>query len=305
VLRELNQRHGANVFEVKGDITTAPQIAQDVIAGLHDHLARRTINNPDIAHRIEHLGLTERVAELDRDGYTILEGAFSTRWADELAAELRRLIAEGPKPNLAAALLVSRGEMFEEAAVHPWVLTLAEYLVGRGCILSQLLAFSKTAGIDTHSLHTDYPLVAEPYPSYCWSATCIWALEDFTETSGPTVVVPGSFREDHHPDPRAEVATKKILMPKGSIAMWHGATWHAAAVREDPGERLTLHNTYTRLFARAFDNYRDIDRAVLKRNSPALSTLCGLDDPFEKNTFAGPAREPLNYARTNYSATGF
>jgi len=289
VLRELRHRTGGNVFEFKGRLD--PTFA-GVLSGLHDHLARRTLVTTDLEHRITRLGLDPRVAELDEQGYTVLEGAFSPELADELSSEVRRLLAEQPPKTYGAGLLLSRGPLWEEIAVHPWVLALAEYLVGRGCTLGQTIAFSKGKGVDTHPLHTDYPLIAEPYPSYCMNATTIWALEDFTDTSGPTVIVPGSHRQNRPPPVGSEADAIKILMPKGSIAVWNGATWHGAAVREDDGARLTIHNTYLRVFARTFDCYLDIDDEVLRRNPPIVSTLCGLDDIFEKNTFAGP-----DYAR--------
>ncbi|MBV9256279.1 MAG: phytanoyl-CoA dioxygenase family protein, partial [Actinobacteria bacterium] len=235
----------------------------------------------------------------------ILKGAFSPRLADDLKATLLPLIADGPPPNLTAAHLLGRGELFEEIAVHPWVLTLAEKLAGPGCLLGQSLAFTKAKGIDTHDLHSDYALVPEPFPEQCLNVTSIWALDDFTETSGSTVVVPGSHKRNCHPTADASTAhAVKIIMPKGSVALWHGATWHGAAVRQDDGDRLSLHNSYFRYFTRPFDSYLDIDPAVLERNSPTVTTLCGLDDPFEKNSFKGPNRERLNYARRNYSAAG-
>jgi len=136
------------------------------------------------------------------------------------------------------------------------------------------------------------------------NATTIFALDDFTETSGPTTLVPGSFRENCFPPDDAEGAIK-LIMPKGSAALWHGATWHGAAIREDAGKRITLHNTYGRLFHRTFDSYLDIGAEILARNPPAVTTLCGLDDPFEKNTDHGTYREGLNYARRHYTQNGF
>jgi hypothetical protein len=304
VLRELGHREGGDVFEIKGGLDpSSPAMA--VLGGLHDHMARRTITSPDLDHRARRLGLEPRLAELHERGYTILENAFSPAFADELAEALTTLIDDGPAPHLTAAMLLAQGEPFEEAAVHPWVLTLAEQLVGRGCTLAQSLAFRKGPGIDTHQLHTDYPLIPEPYPDFCLNVTCVWALDDFTETSGPTVVVPGSASRNSLPAEGAEGDAVKIIMPKGSIALWHGATWHGAAVRDDPGNRLTLHNTYLRLFARTFDCYLDIDPVILERNAPALTTLCGLDDLFEKNAPSGTYRDGLRYARANYSASGF
>ena len=85
-------------------------------------------------------------------------------------------------------------------------------------------------------------------------------------------------------------------MPKGSIALWDGATWHAQGDRSIPGERVTLHQTYSRRILRTYDCYRDIDPAILDRNPPELTTLAGLDDVFEKNRYSGPDFRRLEWA---------
>lgn len=70
--------------------------------------------------------------------------------------------------------------------------------------------------------------------------------------------------------------------------MWHGSLWHGAAIRQDEGLRLTIHNTYLRNWVRTWDDYLGIDPVILERNPPAFSTLCGVDDMYGKNTYSGP-----------------
>lgn len=87
------------------------------LGGLHDHMARRTINNPDVEHRIEHCGLRSKVEELAGQGFTILEGAFTDKMAGEL-------IENG-----------GVGRHWEEMVVHPWVMTLVDQTFGAGATL--------------------------------------------------------------------------------------------------------------------------------------------------------------------------
>jgi len=87
------------------------------LGGLHDHMARRTINNPDVDHRIEHYGLRSSVEELDGQGYTVLESAFTHVMADELIEN------------------AGVGRHWEEMVVHPWVLTLVDQALGEGAML--------------------------------------------------------------------------------------------------------------------------------------------------------------------------
>ena len=87
-------------------------------------------------------------------------------------------------------------------------------------------------------------------------------------------------------------------MTRGSIALWNGATWHAQGDRTSPGDRITLHSTYSRMNLRTYDFYRDIDPTILDRNPPELTTLAGLDDIFEKNRYSGPDFKRLVWANS-------
>ena len=85
-------------------------------------------------------------------------------------------------------------------------------------------------------------------------------------------------------------------MQKGSIAFWHGATWHGAMPRKAPGTRTSLHNAYCRHFMRPLERYDDIDQSIVDRNPPVFSTLCGVDDPFGKSGDTGADFERMRYA---------
>ena len=287
----------------QGQMPEHPGIMQ-VLGGLHDHMARRTINNPDIDHRIERYGLRGNVAELEDQGYTILENAFTDELADELRDEADRIHDSQPaEDGWKAAQLLHRGRLWEEAVVHPWVLTLADYLLGRGGTAAIVETIRKYAGDDTHpGLHTDYSgwRVQAPYPEQCLEATAVWALDDFTADAGPTVFLPHSWKRR---EPVAPGATREdcvlLEMPKGSIAFWHGASWHGSQLRTAPGARHSLHIAYCNYMLRSFDRYDTIDPAIAERNPPVFQTLCGLDDPFGKTE----ASKGADRARATYAAT--
>ena len=275
---------------------------RQVLRNAHDHMAVRTIANPDVVHRARALGLARNMAELNERGYTVLHDAFSDEFADELRAEAHRNHDAAP-PNVGfrATMLLKRGALWEEAVIHPWVLALAEYLLGRGCLIYQSDTIIKGPGLDTHpGLHADYGAsrVAEPFPDYCVEATAVWAIDDFDAPAGPTVIVPGSFRERRQVPPGATREDGVLIeMPRGSIAFWHGASWHGAMPREREGKRTSLHNAYARFFMRPLERYDDIDQEIVDRNPPIFSTLCGLDDPFGKSGYHG-----ADFARMRYAA---
>ena len=277
----------------------------------HDHLALRTIANPDVVQRAHGLGLARNLAELDESGYTVLRGAFSDEFADELRAEAHRNHeAAPPDVGFRATMLLKRGALWEEAVIHPWVIAVAEYLLGRGCLIYQSDSIIKGPGLDTHpGLHADYGAsrVAEPFPEYCVEATAVWAIDDFDAPAGPTVIVPGSFRNRRQVPPGASREGGVLIeMPKGSIAFWHGASWHGAMPRQREGKRTSLHNAYARFFMRPLERYDDIDQEIVDRNPPIFSTLCGLDDPFGKSGYHGADFERMRYAaQAKYGSTTF
>ena len=285
--REITHRHG-DVFEVTGTLPSNPAILE-VMEGMHDHVARHTKLNPDLDHRIANLGMTEHLARIEEDGYTVIEDAISEAYAEEIHQELERHFQDQPMEGVrSAAMLLQRGPIFEEMALHPYVFGLHQKLCGPDMNLAHYIGSSKMAGADTHQMHNDSPHPAPGTEGACFDCTAVWAISDFGPDDGPTLVVPGSHKLNRVPDADAIERAVKIEMPRGSIAMWHGALWHGAAIRTAPGPRIAVHHTHVRGFGRTFDNYLHIDQAILTRNPPEIATLCGLDDIFMKNTSAGP-----------------
>ncbi len=281
---EATHRHGT-FFETHGGLDQAPAALLEAMSGMHDALGKRTVTNPDVEHRIDHLGMRRHVEEIAERGYTVVERAVSDALVTALEEDLRRLIVESGQGRV-ASMLLARGLLWEELAVHPWIHSIAQHLLGADCNMGQSLGFTKNQGEDTHRLHNDppHPLTGD----LCCNVTTIWALDDFTETSGSTLVVPGSHKWHRPPDADAMERAEKILMPRGSVALWHGSLWHGSSIRQDEGERVTIHNTYLRNWVRTFDSYLEIDPAILERNPPTFTTLCGIDDLYGKNTYAGP-----------------
>jgi hypothetical protein len=281
--------------------TPAPEAVRKILAALHDHMARRTINNPDIRQRAKRLGLENNLDDLDKHGYTVLESAFSADYADDLRAETDRNHAgREDGASFRATMLLQRGRIWEEAAMHPWVLTVVEWILGRGCLLYQSDTIVKGPGQETHpGLHSDYSAsrITEPFPDYCLEGTAVWAIDDFHRQHGPTCILPSSVnKRSHVPPGTTQEGTRLIEMDQGSIAFWHGGLWHGSTPRTAPGQRHSLHNAYCRHFIRPLEGYQSIDPVIVRRNPPVFSTLCGLDDAFGKSGLTGADFERLGYA---------
>ena len=137
IVREYQRLAGDRTSGPVGEMPGDPAVA-GVLGALHDHLARRTVNNPDVGHRIKHYGLERHAAELAETGYTVLENAFTDEYALALREETHKNHqGRAEDASFRATMLLERGRIWEEAVIHQWVLTLADHLLGRGNLIYQ------------------------------------------------------------------------------------------------------------------------------------------------------------------------
>jgi hypothetical protein len=255
---------------------------------LHDHLARRTVENPDIAHRAERQGLTRHLIEMETQGYTVIERAISPGFADEVrAATLRALL---PHQSYSLQWMLYHGIEFERIVPNPQLMTLVDASLGRGAVVGSISSIKRGPGPGGIPLHTDYSQVPEPYPEFAMTGVGVWALEDWTIASGPTYLVPGShkMRREPHKDEIEEAKDRGIAieMPKGSVVYFTHGVWHWQGDRTEPGDRVTLHSHFNRGILRSLEP-KKVDVQMLHRNPPRLGEILGEDDWFDKMTAAG------------------
>ena len=281
--RALTNVFGRDAMKVKGGLATEP--ARDLLADLHDHMARRTVENPDLAHRAARLGLTGKIRELEERGYTVLERAISGEFADEVrAATLRALM---PHNAYSMNWMLYHGQEFERLAQNPQLMTLVDASLGRGAVIASFSSIRRGPGPGSIPMHTDYAHVPEPYPDFALTGVGVWALEDWTVASGPTWIVPGSHRMRRAPrEGEGYHGGLPIEMPKGSVVFFTHGVWHWQGDRSEPGDRVTLHWHFNRGILRSLEP-KKIDVQMLHRNAPRLGEMLGEDDWFDKMTASG------------------
>lgn len=288
--REVAQLFGKDAIRVTGRFSD--RRTGELVARLHDHLGRRTVDNPDLHHRAVRQGLVPNILQMEEQGYTILERAISEEFADELREAT--LVALAAHSVTSLQRMLYQGRPFELLAQHPKLLTLIDASLGRGAVIASLSAIAKGPGPGTIPLHTDYAHVPEPYPDFALTGVGVWALEDWTEDSGPTWVVPGSHRMRRSPRPGEEVSgAVPVEMPKGSVVFFTQGLWHWQGDRTEPGQRVTLHWHFNRGILRSLEP-RDVDDQLLHRNSPRLGEMLGQDDWFDK--MHGIGRDHVRHA---------
>jgi ectoine hydroxylase-related dioxygenase (phytanoyl-CoA dioxygenase family) len=253
------------------------------------------VENPDLAHRARRQGLARAIREMEVQGYTIVENAITPAFADEAREAILGALATHGVPTM--NWMLYHGRAFERLALNPKLMTLIDASLGRGAVIASLSCIRKGPGRGFIPIHTDYSHVPEPYPDWALTGVGVWAFEDWTVASGPTVLVPGTHRMRRSPgrtdDPGRGVP---ILMPKGSVVFFTQGVWHWQGDRSDPGERVTLHSHFNRGVLRSLEARR-IDEQMIHRNPPRLGEMLGADDWFEKTTAEGRDYVRFDYMR--------
>ncbi len=281
--REVAAMHGADAVRMRGRLENPA--AGEILALLHDHLGRRTVENPDLAHRAERQGLSGKIREMEEQGYTVIERAISPEFADEVrAATLRALL---PHQSFSMNWMLYHGREFEQLIQNPMLMTLIDASLGRGAVIASFSSIKKGPGPGVIPMHTDYAHVPEPYPEFSLTGVGVWALEDWTLEAGPTWIVPGSHK--HRRPPRHGEGHNQgvpIVMPKGSVVYFHHGVWHWQGDRSLPGDRVTLHAHFNRGILRSLEP-KKTDVQMLHRNAPRLGEMLGEDDWFDKMSAQG------------------
>ena len=242
-----------------------------------------------LATRVQELGMAENLRQMQEEGYTVLKDAAPIDLTDRLRKTILRLAeeTEGPRKGLAAALLLGRDPVFEEVVLNSKLMVMVEYMCGQGALLSQLTGSIRPKDTPALQLHADQNWTPAPFPEHSQLLTACWACDEFTEGNGATKVIPGTHKLRRHPTTEEEEACEgaiAIECPKGSIPLWDGSVWHGSYPREEPGERVVLHMTYSRLALRTVEDYSHLGQELLDRNPPEMATLLGRTDFFGSTT---------------------
>lgn len=238
---------------------------------------------------------------LDGKGYVLIPDVLSVAQAAEarslvikladLERQAGKLFTHEQKERLYG--LVYKGEIFEQMVQHPAIIPVLETILGDDMLLGDFSAHILNPGAASMGTHVDYPYWAmkPPFPAKpVMVLQTIWMLDDFTETNGATLIVPGTQTSCLPPDPIqfAEKA-EKIIGKAGSVVISHGLCWHDTAPNLASAPRVSLLGNYNPKFIHPIqDPMRDVQQAVIDRATPQLKQLLGLE--FQASLFKNVKR---------------
>jgi ectoine hydroxylase-related dioxygenase (phytanoyl-CoA dioxygenase family) len=258
----------------------------------------------EIYREIRSLGLESNLAELEAFGFTVIERALS----GENVVQLRDAIIRETEMHYKTTMdleneenfrgmkpityLLFRDPLFEDVVLHPRILPLMDYFLGKGCVLTNIVSHVRGPGGDGLPLHVDtmtgMPAPFSPYDHY---VNCNFFLTDYTEDRGALAIVPGSHRQARAPTPseaslsgnQRNAQAIPIEYPAGSVCIFLGRTWHGTYPRKLPGLRINLSVSYVRPYMAQLESYRDrLPSGFLERHGgrdSRMAQLLGLNWP--------------------------
>ena len=230
--------------------------------------------------------LQSHLERIDKDGYTIVENAFSAADADALLADLARLERElgiefatngfeGHRTKRVYNLL-AHGPRFEAIPVHENVLPVVEGVLDAGCLVSSLSSIAIHPGESAQPIHADDQLLPLDKPHVATVCNSMWALTDFTEENGATRIIPGTHKLDHSPVYGSEHASIPAEMRRGSVLVWHGSLWHGGGANRSHSVRVGIAMNYCAGWIRQQENQQlGLSLETARSFSPRLRELVG------------------------------
>ena len=188
---------------------------------------------------------------LDRQGFCVFTDLIEAGRLAEVRAALEDAFRSAPAGASAAATgtrhteeLIWKQPAFEFVLTHPRLLAAAHHVLRRPFRLFQLSGRDPLPGFGRQGLHTDW-MPRQPGEPYVVCSAVI-LLDEFTEESGATRVIPGSHLiprmlakrlqapDAHHPDEH------KVTGPAGAALVFNGHLWHSGTLNESDSSRRAL-----------------------------------------------------------------
>ncbi|XOV86461.1 MAG: phytanoyl-CoA dioxygenase family protein [Pseudomonadota bacterium] len=188
-----------------------------------------------------------------------------------------------------------RHRVFRDLAVNPVAVELMRHMIGREVTrFSSHNSFVKWQGDFGYGpglgMHADQTAMPLPWGRGALTANTNWCLTEYTHAGGCLAYVPGSHRYGMPAQfPQAVKQAVPVEAPRGSLIVFHGATWHGAFPRELPGMRLSIANYYRHMMV---TSQEDISGSFPREladdcdNPDLFRTLCGFADrfPYQKQS---------------------
>jgi len=245
----------------KSSATASEQFPSPLLTATNDPALKRTLE------RIDTLGLTRNLLELQLQGYTVVKSVLSQDRIDRAkAAILRRVegtVHKSIDPDTATNddfngmsyqhYLLFDDLVFPEILLEPKPLALINYLLGESCVLSSMGSHFRGPGGMPLGVHADGQ--TDGFLTDAASiANCNYALTPYSQEQGALVIFPGSHLKKRQPtlhenwkthdETLADIMAKKLNPLEVDAVNWK-LPRGAVTIEIEPGDAVIWHgNTW-------------------------------------------------------------
>ncbi len=221
---------------------------------------------------------------IERDGYIIIENLISPELVAKIKDDLiPRFSYDSGRNNFEGFKTQRLYAFFEKSLIcnplveHPLILGCLDRVFEPNYLLSQLQAINILPGEEQQPLHHDDLFYRVPRPRPALGAATIWAIDEFTQQNGATVVIPGSHLwDDRQPTEDDLKNLEPVVMPAGSVVLFLGTLWHAGGANRTDAARLCVSAQYCAPWCRTQENYSlSLSRETVKKCSEHIQRMLG------------------------------
>lgn len=225
-------------------------------------------------------------ALLMAEGYVVVRGLADPATMGRLAAETAPLFgaqpvgSEGNWTKRIHSRTLAVSPTYGALVTHPFALALCDRVLTPNCVryqLSSIQGIQVFPGAADQDLHRDDAIFRLPRPRPEMELNMMWAVDDFTAENGATRLLPGSHRwgDDRRP---ANEPVVIAAMPRGSLLVWLGSTWHGAGANRSRQPRTGAYVGYSLGWLRQEETlYLALPPAVARRLPEPLQRLVGYE----------------------------
>jgi hypothetical protein len=234
--------------------------------------------------RLDSTATADQVMELlDRDGFALIERYLTDEDVASKKADLSRVLRSVPTgrndfegfSTQRIYALFAKTRTFDTQGTDAMLLEVLERVLGRGFQLSAPVGISIGPGETAQNLHRDDGVYPVPRPHGGLVVNMIFALDDFTEENGATIVIPASHKwTNERPD--ESTPTIRAVMPAGSVMIFLGNTLHAGGANNTDKPRLGVILEYCAGWLRPQENHvLGVPKQIVKQLPEKLQELLG------------------------------
>lgn len=251
---------------------------------------------------IDGLDITERVAQIEKQGYTIVEDFITAeevariRHAFDTEVPITEMRAIGTKTGKTwrAHNLLAKTRAVDYLFLDARIRALVEGVLGKHTQVNVTTLFNVLPGETRQFLHQDDGLWPIPRPHPHFVCNALIALDDYDLENGATHIVPCSHKWHDRPVDQ-NVDTLRVTMPSGAMLMWEGGLWHGGGANTSRNrERLGFFMSHNVAYLRPQEiQLLSVPREVARELPEKLLRLLG----YHRFGLGVDGRDPIDVLR--------